>query len=232
MMPHVLVAEDDAAILDGLKTLLESEGYQVTAAANGTEALARFAEIPCDLVLLDIMMPGVSGFDVCRRIREKNRQVPILFLSAKNEEIDTVLGLELGGDDYITKPFGVRELLARVAAALRRSRASAGTSAPETDSDMVFGAAAIDVKGYRVTLNGQISDLSAKEMGLVRMFARHPGEVLTRDRLLDSVWGMTYYGNTRTLDQHVAKLRKKVEPDPSAPRFLITVHGVGYRYEP
>ena len=232
----ILVAEDDANIRQGLVDALESEGYRVVPARDGAEALRRYEEGGFDLLLLDVMMPGRSGYDVCRGIRARDARTPILLVTAKGEEIDKVVGLELGADDYITKPFGVRELLARVAAALRRSRAAAEApaAAPEAALPDVlrFGECEVDRKKYRLARGRQAHELSARELRLVELFSRHPDEVLTRERLLNDVWGIEYLGTTRTLDQHIAQLRKKVERDAAAPRTILTVHGVGYRYRP
>jgi len=226
----ILVAEDDRHLREGLVETLAAEGYRVLAASDGAEALALFAAQRPDLVLLDIMMPEVNGYDVCRRLREQDRQVPVLMLTAKGEEIDKVLGLELGADDYITKPFGVHELRARIAAALRRSR----THPVPTPSEAVFdfGEARVDRRCFEVELAGSRSPLTAREMKLLEILAASPGEVFSRNELLNRVWGVEYFGTTRTLDQHIAQLRKKVEPEPAAPRYLVTVHGIGYRYLP
>ena len=235
---HLLVAEDDPAIRTGLVDLLESEGYAVSAAGDGNQALDLFHHQTFDLILLDIMMPGQSGYDVCRQIRSRNDSVPIIMLTAKSEEIDKVVGLQLGADDYITKPFGVHELLARVAAVLRRvKRAPATNQVPakslnsEPPAPFNFGAAEIDPRQYRARCGARIQDLSARELELLIYFHAHPDQVLSRDRILNAVWGVGYFGTTRTLDQHVARLRKKIEPDPAHPRYLTTVHGVGYRYQ-
>jgi two-component system, OmpR family, alkaline phosphatase synthesis response regulator PhoP len=231
---HILVAEDDRNIREGLVDTLESEGYQVTAAVDGDSSLDLLAAHDYDLVILDIMMPGTSGYDVCREIRSRNQSTPIIMLTAKGEEIDKVIGLQLGADDYVTKPFGVRELLARIAAVLRRSRQTANHQnmvicGPDIFS---FGNVEIDARQYKAKRAERTMDLSAKELRLLQCFHAHPNEVLSRDLLLQEVWGMDYFGTTRTLDQHVAKLRKKIEPDPRNPKVIITVHGVGYRYEP
>ncbi len=230
---HILVAEDDRNILTGLVDTLESEGYQAMPASDGEEALALFINNPFDLVLLDIMMPGKSGYDVCREIRSTDEDIPIIMLTAKGEEIDKVVGLQLGADDYITKPFGVHELLARIAAVLRRSKRNpAGTKKDETIPDVFeFGGAKIDVRTFKVIKGKQTIDLSEREVKLLQFFFLHPNEVLSRDQLLNAVWGIDYYGTTRTLDQHIAQLRKKVEHDPSKPRVIKTVHRVGYRYD-
>jgi DNA-binding response OmpR family regulator len=228
---HILVAEDDANIRNGLVDALESEGYRVTAAANGKEAMDRFAKRRFDLLLLDIMMPEKSGYDVCREVREKDKTVPVIMLSAKSEEIDKVVGLKLGADDYVTKPFGVHELLARISAVLRRARqvsAGDGSGAPDT---FKIGKAEVDAKKYRATIGKRTVELSDREVKLLQCFHEHPDEVLSRDQLLNAVWGIDYYGTTRTLDQHIAQLRKKIENRPDKPCVITTVHGVGYRYQ-
>ena len=228
----ILIAEDDPHIRTGLVDTLESEGYGVVATADGNEALRAFAAEAPQLVLLDIMMPEKSGYDVCKEIRKQNESVPIIILTAKGEEIDKVVGLELGADDYVTKPFGVHELLARIAAALRRSRRTPeAETGPALPDQIRFGAAEIDRKQYRGRLGERVFDLTSREMKLLEVFSSRPGEVLTRDDLLNAVWGVKYLGTTRTLDQHIAQLRKKIEADPSHPAVLTTVHGVGYRYE-
>jgi DNA-binding response OmpR family regulator len=230
---RILVAEDDSNIRTGLIDTLESEGYHATGAADGIEALEMFKQNKFDLVILDIMMPGKSGYDVCREIRSQNEDLPVIILTAKGEEIDKVVGLQLGADDYITKPFGVHELLARISAVLRRYRRSIKPAAQEekTPDFFIFGSVQIDAIQYRAKKKECIIDLSARELELLKYFYSHPNEVLSRDRLLNAVWGIDYFGTTRTLDQHVAQLRKKIEPDPGHPTFITTVHGVGYRYE-
>lgn len=235
MKARILVAEDDANIRLGLVATLESEGYEVVAAADGAQAIRLFPQTQYHLVVLDVMMPQKSGYDVCREIRVRDAQTPIRFLTAKGEEIDKVVGLKLGADDYLTKPFGLQELLARVEALLRRSRRNpqipGGTeSLPQV---LAFGAATVDRKKFEVRLPGRATlSLTAREMKLVDAFAAHPEEVLSRDSLLNTAWGVDYLGTTRTLDQHVAQLRKKVEMNPEIPSTILTVHGVGYRYRP
>lgn len=235
MKARILIAEDDANIRLGLAATLESEGYEVVAASDGAQALKLYPQSKYDLVVLDVMMPRASGYDVCRELRAAGAGVPVLFLTAKGEEVDKVVGLKLGADDYVVKPFGVRELLARVEALLRRGRASAASSAnggAGAGLPPVFrvGAAEIDRRTFSVRLPGREPEaLTARELRLAEVFAAHAGETLTRDQLLNAVWGVGYAGTTRTLDQHVAQLRKKVEPDPEAPRAILTVHGVGYR---
>jgi len=233
MKARLLIAEDDANIRQGLAATLESDGYAVVAAGDGAQALKLFPQGKFDLVILDVMMPRQSGYDVCREIRAKGSRVPILFLTAKGEEVDKVVGLKLGADDYVLKPFGVHELLARVEALLRRARGSAAAAAAGPDLPAVFrlGAAEVDRRQFTVTVAGRTNPLTARELKLAEVFALNPGTVLARDALLSAVWGIEYLGTTRTLDQHVAQLRKKVEPVPEEPRAILTVHGVGYRYE-
>jgi DNA-binding response OmpR family regulator len=232
MKARILVAEDDANIRLGLAATLESEGYEVTTASDGAQALRLYPQNKYDLVLLDVMMPKASGYDVCRELRAAGAAAPILFLTAKGEEVDKVVGLKLGADDYVVKPFGVHELLARVEALLRRGRASAAGVAAAAGLPPVFhlGAAEIDRRAFTARLPGRAAEsLTARELKLAETFAAHAGDTLTRDQLLNAVWGVGYFGTTRTLDQHVAQLRKKIEPDPETPRAILTVHGVGYR---
>jgi DNA-binding response OmpR family regulator len=231
MKAKILIAEDDANIRAGLIATLESEGYAVTAAADGAQALKLLPQEKFALVILDVMMPKASGYDVCRELRARGLRVPVLFLTAKGEEIDKVVGLKLGADDYVTKPFGVHELLARVEALLRRSRAAGDGKEVELSPVFRLGAAEIDRRKFTAKISGRTSELTARELRLAEVFAAHPGEVLTRDALLNAVWGVDYFGTTRTLDQHVAQLRKKVEAAPETPVAILTVHGVGYRCE-
>jgi DNA-binding response OmpR family regulator len=234
MKARLLVAEDDPAIRLGLVATLESEGYSVVAAADGATALTLYPQQHYDLVVLDVMMPRVSGFDVCRELRRRDGRVPILFLTAKAEEVDKVVGLKLGADDYVTKPFGVHELLARVEALLRRARAAATPADDGTGAlppVFALGAAQIDRHRLTATVDGRTSPLTARELRLAMVFAVHAGETLGRDALLNAVWGVDYFGTTRTLDQHVAQLRKKIERRPETPETIVTVHGVGYRAE-
>ena len=214
-MKRILVAEDDADIRETLKDLLSGEGYAVETAADGVAAIAvwKGAAEPFDLVVLDVMMPGKSGYDVCR----------------ESEEIDKVVGLELGADDYVTKPFGVRELLARVSAALRRAGQSVAT-ASVISADFPFCGVTASVKHYRLENDGKFAPLTEIEMKLASLFAAHPSEVLSRDRILNEVWGVDYLGTTRTLDQHVANLRRKVDEVGGDTTFVRTVHGIGYSY--
>jgi DNA-binding response OmpR family regulator len=234
MKAKILIAEDDANIRQGLLATLESEGYAVTAAGDGAQALRLFPQEKFDLVLLDVMMPKASGYDVCRELRASGARVPVLFLTAKGEEIDKVVGLKLGADDYVTKPFGVHELLARVEALLRRARttATAGGNADAAGRPATFrlGAAEIDRQKFTVQAGDRSAALTARELRLAEEFASHAGQVLSRDALLNAVWGVNYFGTTRTLDQHVAQLRKKIAT-PGSAEPIVTVHGVGYRYD-
>lgn len=231
----ILIVEDDAAIREALIEAVEGDGHAAVGAPDGVQAVRAFEAGAFDLVLLDIMLPAMNGYDVCRRIREKDKCVPVVMLTAKGEEIDKVLGLELGADDYVTKPFGQRELLARIHAAFRRAdlatpaNPAATTSPGLPAATFQFGSATIDRKRFTVTRDGTVQVLSAKELHLLEVFHRRRGEVLSRDALLNEVWGIDYLGTTRTLDQHVAQVRKKVESE-NAPQVIKTIHGVGYQY--
>lgn len=223
----VLVVEDDRAILTGLVDLLRGEGYEVAAAEDGKEALRAYAQARPNLILLDIMIPEKSGYDVCREIRAQDSLTPILMLTAKGQEADKVAGLELGADDYVVKPFGVSELLARVRALLRRNR----VEKPAKDlSPIAFGRVRIDPRTYEGRRGKKAFTVTGRELQLLRHFLDHDGEVVERFAMLEAVWGIKYEGTTRTLDQHIAKLRRKVEDDPADPRHILTVHGVGYRF--
>lgn len=226
----ILIAEDDPSIRLGLVDILEGEGYRVSAAAHGDEAITRYETDSPDLVILDIMMPRLSGYDVCRRIRKEDAKIPVIMLSAKSEEIDKVLGLELGADDYVTKPFGVRELLARVSAGLRR--VSAPDEAPDEIAVVRFGDIELDRARRQLKRGDKAIALTQLEYRLLVVFVENADRALSRDELLNAAWGIDYQGTTRTLDQHVSQLRRKIEADPANPRFLLTVHGHGYRYQP
>lgn len=223
----ILIVEDDAAILTGLADLLQGEGYETEQARDGKEALRLFAASRPSLVLLDIMIPEKSGYDVCREIRSRDARTPILMLTAKGQEVDKVVGLELGADDYVVKPFGVAELRARVRALLRRGRA--GPETPRMDP-ISFGDVHVDPRTYEGRKGETPFTLTGLELKLLRYLLDRDGEVVERFDLLESVWGMTYEGTTRTLDQHIARLRRKIESDPALPRHILTVHGVGYRF--
>lgn len=226
----VLVAEDDGPMREGIADTLAAEGYSVVTAADGREAVARYATEAPDFVCLDIMMPNMNGYDVCREIRRQDRRIPIIFLSAKSEEVDRVLGLELGADDFIMKPFGVRELVARVRAVSRRC-----FETRDRPEDAPFSIAHLEVtpKALRARVEGgAVVELSLREVNLLKAFAEQPGVVLDRDTLFRVGWAGQPYPNSRTLDQHISKLRRKIEPDPKHPTVIRTVHGAGYRYEP
>lgn len=226
MKTKILVVEDDPHISLGLEEILKSEGFEVAVCNRGDGALACVTKLHPHLIVLDVMLPGMSGYDVCKELRAKKISTPILMLTAKGQEIDKVVGLDLGADDYVTKPFGLRELLARIHALLRRTAPVANEN-----SEAVFqiGNASIEPKTFLLR-NGKIChELTAKELKLLQFFHARPGEVLSRDRLLTEVWGYNYYGTTRTLDQVVVQLRKKLGDSGEVPKHLQTVHGVGYK---
>ena len=226
-MKKILIAEDDPNIRTGLADLFESEGYQVRTAEDGAVALQLHAAETFTLILLDVMMPEKSGYDVCSEIRKTDAATPIIMLTAKGEEIDKVVGLQLGADDYVTKPFGIHELIARTQAVLRRTARAASAPSPET---FLFGEAQINTQKYQAQLGESTHSLSAREMALLHFFYAHPNEVLLRDQLLNEVWGINYFGTTRTLDQHISQLRKKIETNPTDPQTILTVHGIGYKF--
>ena len=230
MKTKLLVVEDDPHILLGVEAVLKSDGFEVATCPRGDQALAAVTEHRPALILLDVMMPGLSGYDVCKQLRAKKISTPILMLTAKGQEIDKVVGLDLGADDYVTKPFGVRELLARIHALLRRGAPVASVGASETT--FKIGLASIDPKTFQIKRGKTIEELTAKELKLLQLFQAHPGEVLSRDRLLNEVWGYNYYGTTRTLDQVIVQLRKKLGDNGEEPKHLLTVHGVGYKLVP
>lgn len=226
----ILVAEDDENIREGLIDALEMENYQVQGAVNGREALKYYTQWQPDLLILDVMMPYKSGYDICREIRRGNTTIPIIMLTAKGEEIDKVVGLELGADDYITKPFGLRELMARISAVLRRSQ-NGGEKTGSGKDELKFGKISIDVRKMRGNCHGTEHDFSQKEIDILKYFLSRPGEVIERQELLNAAWGPGYHGFTRTLDQHIVQLRKKIEADPQQPAHIQTVYGIGYRFE-
>lgn len=225
----VMVVEDEEAFIDALVIGLQREGFAVEVARDGAEALNLFEKVNPDIILLDIMLPKVSGTDVCREIRKKS-QVPIIMVSAKGTEIDTVVGLEVGADDYIVKPYRIRELVARVRAALRRSGA-VGTSGPESSAGITVGEVSIDADQHVVTVRGKLTKLPLKEFELLYVLMANAGRVMTRDTLIDRVWGSDYYGDTKTLDVHIKRLRSKVEVDPGNPVAILTIRGLGYKFE-
>jgi two-component system response regulator RegX3 len=225
-MTRILLVEDEESFSDPLSYLLRKEGYEVAVAETGPAALADFDRSGADLVLLDLMLPGLSGTDVCRALRQRS-SVPVIMLTAKDSEIDKVVGLEIGADDYVTKPYSSRELLARIKAVLRRGQE------PEElmPSTLEAGPVRMDVERHVVTVNGEHTPLPLKEFELLEMLLRNSGRVLTRMQLIDRVWGSDYVGDTKTLDVHVKRLRAKVEPDPPNPRYIVTVRGLGYKLE-
>ena len=224
---HVLVVDDDLEIRTLLCDYLQKNGYRVTAVGDGKGMWAAFDHAQPDIIVLDVMLPGASGYDICKTLRAKKFAAPILMLTAKGQEIDKVIGLDLGADDYVTKPFGVRELLARIQALLRRTL----TATDKTLADDIFqiGSATIDPKTFQLKRGKATEELTAKELKLLQVFHAHAGEVLSRDKLLNEVWGYNYYGTTRTLDQVIVQLRKKLGDHGGEPRHLLTIHGVGYK---
>jgi DNA-binding response OmpR family regulator len=228
MKTKVLIVEDDPHILLGLEEVLKSDGFDVAVCRRGDQAIEAVRKSRPALIVLDVMLPGLSGYDICKELRARKVATPILMLTAKGQELDKVVGLDLGADDYVTKPFGVRELLARIHALLRRT---AATPSPEAGTQAPFqiGLATIDPKTFQLKRGKVIEELTARELKLLQLFAAHPGEVLSRDRLLNEVWGYNYYGTTRTLDQVIVQLRKKLGDNGDEPQHLLTVHGVGYR---
>jgi two-component system response regulator RegX3 len=227
--PLVLVVDDELSYRDALTVALTAEGFLVETAADGVEALERFERSRPAVVLLDVMLPRVSGIDVCRQIRARSR-VPIIMVTAKGAEIDAVVGLEVGADDYVAKPFRLRELVARVRAALRRGHQPVDVGVDREDVVEV-GDVLVDVARHEVTVRGELVPLPLKEFELLELMMLNAGRVLTRDVLIDRIWGPNYFGDTKTLDVHVKRLRGKVEDDPSNPTRIVTVRGVGYRYE-
>jgi two-component system, OmpR family, response regulator RegX3 len=225
-MTRILLVEDEESFSDPLSYLLRKEGYEVAVAETGPAALEDFDRAGADLVLLDLMLPGLSGMDVCRALRHRS-SVPVIMLTAKDSEIDKVVGLEIGADDYVTKPYSSRELLARIKAVLRRGQDPEELMPATLES----GPVRMDVERHVVTVNGQHTALPLKEFELLEMLLRNSGRVLTRMQLIDRVWGSDYVGDTKTLDVHVKRLRAKVEPDPASPQFIVTVRGLGYKFE-
>jgi two-component system response regulator RegX3 len=222
---RVLVVEDEESYSDALSYMLRKEGFDVALAGTGPEALEQFERHGADIVLLDLMLPGLPGTEVCRQLRQIS-SVPVIMVSAKDTEVDKVVGLELGADDYVTKPFSPRELVARIRAVLRR-----GVEPDPVSTTLEAGNIRMDVERHVVTVEGAEVRLPLKEFELLEMFLRNAGRVLTRGQLIDRVWGADYVGDTKTLDVHVKRLRAKVEPDPAQPRHLVTVRGLGYKFE-
>jgi len=223
----ILLVEDEPAIAEPLAYLLQREGYEVTVAADGAEALARFNRTGADLVLLDLMLPVLPGTEVARRIRAVS-DVPIIMLTAKDAEVDIVVGLELGADDYVTKPYSSRELLARIRAVLRRRVEVSDAAGPDV---LESGTVRLDADRHAVFVRGRETAMPLKEFELLELLLRNAGRVLTRGQLIDRVWGSDYFGDTKTLDVHIKRIRAKIEDDPGEPRLLLTVRGLGYRFE-
>jgi two-component system, OmpR family, response regulator RegX3 len=223
---RVLVVEDEESFSDALSYILKKEGFEVAVAANGGAALEEFDRAGADLVLLDLMLPGLPGTEVCRQLRQRSN-VPVIMLTAKDSEVDKVVGLELGADDYVTKPFSTRELVARIRAVLRRGNEPAELGVPVLEA----GPVRMDVERHIVSVNGQDVRLPLKEFELLELLLRNAGRVLTRAQLIDRIWGADYVGDTKTLDVHVKRLRAKIEPDPTTPTYLLTVRGLGYKIE-
>ena len=225
-MTRILIVEDEESLSDPLSYLLGKEGFEVEVVADGLEAIVQFDRSGADLVLLDLMLPGQSGTEVCRQLRQRSN-VPVIMLTAKDSEIDKVVGLELGADDYVTKPYSSRELVARIRAVLRRQ----GEPEELISATVQAGPVRMDIERHVVSVNGEPVSLPLKEFELLEMLLRNSGRVMTRGQLIDRVWGSDYVGDTKTLDVHVKRLRSKIEPDPSSPRHLVTVRGLGYKFE-
>jgi DNA-binding response OmpR family regulator len=224
-MTKILIVEDEPNMVAGLRDNFEFEGYEVLTAADGIAGLECALQQSPDIVLLDVMMPRMSGLEVCKQLKAKRPAIPIIMLTARGQEVDKVVGLELGADDYVTKPFSIRELLARVKAVLRRAQAI-----PDQKARYSFGDVELDLHSCQVLRQGKLLDFSSKEFELLKYFLLHPGQTLSRDRLLEEVWGYEHFPTTRTVDAHIVRLRQKVEPKPEEPRFILTVHGTGYKF--
>ena len=224
-MTKILIVEDEPNMVAGLRDNFEFEGYQVVTAPDGVAGLERaLSEMP-DLVILDVMMPRMSGLEVCQQLKAKRPSIPIIMLTARGQEVDKVVGLELGADDYVTKPFSISELLARVKAVLRRAQNS-----PKNGDRYMFGDVEVNLRSCQVVRKGKALDFSSKEFELLKYFLSHSGEAISRDRLLEEVWGYDRFPTTRTVDAHIVRLRQKLEPKPDDPHFILTVHGVGYKF--
>lgn len=226
----ILIAEDDNNTREALREVLSMEGYDTVTASDGLQAVDFFRATRPDFVCLDVMMPGQNGYEVCKQIRKLDENVPILFITAKAEEIDTVLGLELGADDYLTKPFGVKEIIARIRAIMRRTAARSGSSKPTTEEFLMDDLRIVpsELRAYR---NNAEIPLSPRDLKVLTLLYQRRGKVVDRNTMADEVWGVDYYPESRALDQHVSQLRKRIEADPANPRIIRTVHGAGYRFE-
>lgn len=231
MEKKILVVDDEKPIVEILKINLQKEGYVVFEAYDGEEAVSKAMVVEPDLILLDVMLPKLDGFSVCKKIREKS-SVPILMLTAREEELDKVLGLELGADDYITKPFSIRELMARIKANMRRNQVAFEDKTEKEQQELRIGSFVLDFNRYELYKNDKLIDLTIREFDLVKFLASQPNKVFSRQSLLESVWDYEYYGDVRTVDVTVRRLREKVEDDPSEPRYIMTKRGVGYYFQP
>ena len=227
----VLVVEDEENLLEAIKYNLEKDGYKVQSAMDGEQGLELARQSEPSMIILDIMLPKLDGIEVCRILRRESN-VPILMLTAKSEEIDRVVGLELGADDYVTKPFSMRELLARTKAILRRYSLSASDNAKDSGKVLKAGKLEVNISKHVVTLDGETLELKPREFDLLALLVENAGRALTRDQILESIWGRDYYGDTRTVDVHIRWLREKIEGDPGSPKRIITIRGVGYRFDP
>jgi DNA-binding response OmpR family regulator len=224
-MTKILIVEDEPNMVAGLRDNFEFEGYQVITAPDGVAGLERALSDSPDLVILDVMMPRMSGLEVCKHLKAKRPSTPIIMLTARGQEVDKVVGLELGADDYVTKPFSIRELLARVKAVLRRVQ-----TVPKNGDQYAFGDVEVNLKSCQVSRKGKPLDFSSKEFELLKYFLTHSGEAVSRDQLLEDVWGYDRFPTTRTVDAHIVRLRQKLEPKPDDPHYFLTVHGVGYKF--
>ncbi|WP_339019041.1 response regulator transcription factor [Corynebacterium simulans] len=231
-MTNILIVEDEESLADPLAFLLRKEGFDVILAPDGPTALEEFAKNSVDIVLLDLMLPGMSGTDVCKQLRSTS-SVPVIMVTARDSEIDKVVGLELGADDYVTKPYSSRELIARIRAVLRRGQDSASEAPQEEFDEQILegGRVRMDVERHTVTVDGEAVSMPLKEFDLLEYLLRNAGRVLTRGQLIDRIWGADYVGDTKTLDVHVKRLRSKIEAEPSRPQHLVTVRGLGYKFE-
>lgn len=231
-MTTILIVEDEESLADPLAFLLRKEGFDVILAPDGPTALEEFAKNSVDIVLLDLMLPGMSGTDVCKQLRSTS-SVPVIMVTARDSEIDKVVGLELGADDYVTKPYSSRELIARIRAVLRRGQDSSSEAPQEEFDEQILegGRVRMDVERHTVTVDGEAVSMPLKEFDLLEYLLRNAGRVLTRGQLIDRIWGADYVGDTKTLDVHVKRLRSKIEAEPSRPQHLVTVRGLGYKFE-
>jgi len=224
---RILLVEDESALSEPLSFLLEREGYEITVAEDGPSAIAEFDRSGTDLILLDLMLPGIPGTEVCREIRTRSA-VPIIMVTAKDSEVDVVVGLELGADDYVTKPYSTRELLARIRAVMRRHTEQDDDA---DESTLAAGTVRMDIERHTVSVSGEVVNMPLKEFELLEYLLRNAGRVLTRGQLIDRVWGTDYFGDTKTLDVHIKRIRSRIEATPSDPTMLVTVRGLGYRFE-